>query len=321
MTYLLFVAGLALLIKSADWLVDGASAIGRKARVSEMIIGLTIVSFGTSLPELLVTTMSSLEGKPDLGISNVLGSNIANVLLILGLAALIRPLPLQRDTYFIEIPFSLFAAVLLGFLANTGLVFDSQHNVISRFDGTILIYFFSMFMVYIFVVARQKKTKAEDEVVSEHTPGWKSAGQIILGITGLYFGGNWVVDGATHVARQAGLSEAFVGLTIVAVGTSLPELVTSAVAAYKNNIEVAVGNAIGSNIFNILWILGFTSLLTPIPYNPASNTDILMIVIATSALILAVILGKRPAISRFEGGCFILIYAGYVWYLLQNQAS
>ena len=319
MTYLLFVAGLALLIKGADWLVEGASAIGRKARVSEMVIGLTIVSFGTSLPELLVTTLSSLEGKADLGVGNVLGSNIANVLLILGLAAIIRPLPLHRDTYFIEIPFSLFAAVLLGFLANTGIAFDTGSHIITRFDGSVLLYFFAMFMVYIFVMARQRKGEVAEMTTT--SPMWKAMLQIALGIGCLYFGGNWVVDGASEVARQAGLSEAFVGLTIVAVGTSLPELVTSAVAAYKNNIEMAVGNAIGSNIFNILWILGFTSLLSPIPYNPASNTDILMIIIATSALILAVILGKRPAISRFEGACFIVIYAAYVWYLLQQPGS
>ncbi len=316
MTYLLFVIGLALLIKGADWLVEGASAIGRKANISEMVIGLTIVSFGTSLPELLVTTLSSLEGKADLGVANVLGSNIANVLLILGTAAVIRPLPLHRDTYFIEIPFSLFAAVLLGFLANTGLVFDQDSHVITRFDGVILLYFFSMFMVYIFVVSRQKQEIATDEIPVIPTPVIKSILQIAFGILALYVGGQWVVNGATFVARQAGLSEKFVGLTIVAVGTSLPELVTSAVAAYKNNIAMAVGNAIGSNIFNILWILGFTSLLTPIPYNPTSNTDILMIIVATSALILAVILGKRPAISRFEGAAFLVIYVGYVWYLL-----
>ncbi len=315
MTYLLFAIGLALLIKGADWLVEGASAIGRKANISEMVIGLTIVSFGTSLPELLVTTLSSLEGKADLGVGNVLGSNIANVLLILGAAAVIRPLPLHRDTYFIEIPFSLFAAVLLGFLANTGLVFDQDSHVITRFDGIVLLYFFSMFMVYIFVVSRQKQ-EAEPEGLIHPTAWYKSTLQIVFGILGLYLGGQWVVDGASAVARQAGLSEKFVGLTIVAVGTSLPELVTSAVAAYKNNIAMAVGNAIGSNIFNILWILGFTSLLTPIPYNPTSNTDILMIIVATSALILAVILGKRPAISRFEGAMFLVIYASYVWYLL-----
>lgn len=319
MIYLLFVLGLALLIKGADWLVEGASAIGRKARISEMVIGLTIVSFGTSLPELLVTTFASLDGKPDLGVSNVLGSNIANVLLILGIAALIRPLPLQRDTYFIEIPFSLFAAVLLGFLANTGLVFDSGSHIITRFDGFVLLYFFSMFMVYIFVVARQKRGEEPEQVSSG--PLWKSILFIVMGIGGLYVGGRWVVDGATHVARQAGLSESFVGLTIVAVGTSLPELVTSAVAAYKNNIGMAVGNAIGSNIFNILWILGFSSMISPIPYNITSNLDILMIIIATSALILAVILGKRPEISRGEGGTFIVIYIAYIWFLLQTSGS
>jgi cation:H+ antiporter len=315
MVYLLFVLGFVFLIKGADLLVAGASAIGRKFRISEMVIGLTIVSFGTSLPELLVTTVASLNGQPELGLGNILGSNIANVLIILGIAALIRPLPIPRDTYFIEIPFSVLAALLLGFLANAN-IFYSGANTIGRQEGGIMLYFFFLFMVYIFVVARNKKSEQDEPVIVQTMI--KSVILIAIGITALYFGGGWVVDGATEIARLFGLSESVIGLTIVAVGTSLPELVTSAVAAYKNNTDMAVGNAIGSNIFNILWIIGFTSVLTPIPFSDHSNQDILMVLISTSALIMAVLIGKRPAISRWEGFIFLMIYCIYLFTLTQR---
>ena len=216
---------------------------------------------------------------------------------------------------FIEIPFSILAALLLGFLANANIFYTGQ-NAIGRGEGGIMLYFFFLFMVYIFVVARRKKTEDEAPIVGQ--PLIKSVLLIIVGVIALYFGGGWVVDGATHIALLFGISESVIGLTIVAVGTSLPDLVTSAVAAYKNNTDMAVGNAIGSNIFNILWILGFTSILTPIPFNDHSNQDILMVLISTSALIMAVLIGKKPRISRWEGAIFMLIYCGYLYSLIQR---
>lgn len=316
MVYLLFVLGFVFLVKGADLLVAGASAIGRRFNISEMVIGLTIVSFGTSLPELLVTTVASFNGQAELGLGNVLGSNIANVLIILGVAALVRPLPIPRDTYFIEIPFSILAALLLGFLANAN-IFYSGHNTIGREEGAIMLYFFVLFMVYVISASRNKKTEPETAPLIAQ-PMLKSIMLIAIGITGLYFGGGWVVNGATEIARLFGISESVIGLTIVAIGTSLPELVTSAVAAFKNNTDMAVGNAIGSNIFNILWILGFTSVLTPIPFSDHSNQDILMVLISTSALIMAVIVGKRPGISRWEGFIFLMIYSIYLYTLVQR---
>lgn len=316
MVYLLFVLGFVFLVKGADLLVAGASAIGRRFNISEMVIGLTIVSFGTSLPELLVTTVASFNGQAELGLGNVLGSNIANVLIILGVAALVRPLPIPRDTYFIEIPFSILAALLLGFLANAN-IFYSGHNTIGREEGAIMLYFFVLFMVYVISASRNKKAEPETAPLIAQ-PMLKSIILIAIGITGLYFGGGWVVNGATEIARLFGISESVIGLTIVAIGTSLPELVTSAVAAYKNNTDMAVGNAIGSNIFNILWILGFTSVLTPIPFSDHSNQDILMVLISTSALIMAVIVGKRPGISRWEGFIFLMIYSIYLYTLVQR---
>ena len=309
MVYALFVLGFVFLIKGADLLVAGASSIGRRLNISEMVLGLTIVSFGTSLPELLVTTVASISGHSELGLGNILGSNVSNVLLILGITALVRPLPIPRDTYFIEVPFSLLGALLLGFLANSNL-FATGENMISRFDGIVLLYFFSLFMIYIFVISRGKKREIEDKQISFSYK--KSLLQIAIGISGLYFGGDWVVGGAMEIAHIFELSEGVIGITILAVGTSLPELVTSAVAAYKNNTSMAVGNAIGSNIFNILWILGLTSVISPLKYVATSNNDILMVLVSTSALITAVIIGKRPEISRGEGAVFLIIYITYI---------
>jgi cation:H+ antiporter len=319
MTYLLFVIGFALLIKGADMLVEGASSIGKRLQISDLVIGLTIVSFGTSLPELLVSTVSSFKGSPSLGVGNVLGSNVANILLILGVAAVIRPLPMTRNTYFIEVPFSLTATLLVGFVANATLFDKHDDLLISRFDGALLLFFFALFLGYIYIVSKTKREEEEGETVKV-IPTWKSVLLIVVGMFGLYLGGQWVVDGAIVMAQSMGMSEAFIGLTIVAIGTSLPELVTSAVAAYKNNIDIAVGNVVGSNIFNLLWILGLSSVIKPIPYLPESNQDILMIIAASTALIMAVVIGKRPVISRWEGVLFLLFYAWYIFHLFQREA-
>jgi cation:H+ antiporter len=321
MEYILLLLGFVFLIKGADMLVKAASSFARKLHLSEMIIGLTIVSFGTSLPELIVTITASFNGKPELGLGNVLGSNVANILFILGIAAIVRPLPIPRDTYFIEIPFSLLAAVLLGFLANTAL-FGTQYGFISRYDGLVLLYFFALFMVYVFVVSRKGERKEDGD--EQATPAFElmTTGHavlwFILGIGGLFIGGRWIVNSAATIAERLGFSEAFIGLTILAIGTSLPELVTSAVAAYRNNTSMAVGNAIGSNIFNILWIIGLASTINPIAFKPDTNHDILMIIISTSTLIMAVIAGKRAAISRWEGGIFLIVYVFYIVHLLNR---
>ncbi|MDF9800153.1 cation:H+ antiporter [Catalinimonas alkaloidigena] len=316
LTYILFVVGFVLLIKGADWLVDGASSIAKKYRVSDIVIGLTIVSFGTSMPELIVNILASLNGSAELAVGNVFGSNIANILLILGVAALIYPLPLQRGTVMSEIPFSLMAALLVGFLANAAL-FDKPLGLsISRADGAILLFFFVLFMLYVFKVSREG---GEETVESyEEKPMLKAGGLILLGIVALFLGGKWTVDGAIHIATQLGMSESFIGLTVVAIGTSLPELVTSAVAAKRRNTDIAVGNAVGSNIFNILWILGISALIHPLPFNVLSNFDILMIIFASTLLILSVSLEKKKAVGRFSGVLFLLCYIAYIVFLLQR---
>lgn len=322
MQYFLFFIGFVLLIKGADLLVVGGASIGKKFKLSDLVIGLTIVSFGTSLPELLVNLVASFNGSSELAVGNVLGSNVANVLLILGVSALICPLPINRNTYFSEIPFSLIATLLVGFLANAnieiGFVGESTGLYISRFDGYVLLFFFVLFLGYIYIVAKQGNgSSMEADNVSEES--WaKSVGYIILGMFGLFYGGQWVVEGAIDVAKQFNMSETFIGLTIVAFGTSLPELVTSIIAASRKNTDIAVGTAIGSNIFNLLWILGISAVIKPLEFYVISNMDLFMIIIASTMLIMAVIIGKRPIISRWEGFWFVLAYGLYMVFLINR---
>lgn len=316
--YILFVVGFFILIKGADLLVDGASSIGTKLKLPSIVIGLTIVSFGTSLPELLVNLVASFNGSSELAIGNVLGSNVANILLILGVSALIRPLPITKNTYFSEIPFSLIATLLVGFLANAT-VFNEANPadglLLSSYDGIVLLFFFVLFLGYVYVVAKQNNDEIEGIEIIEMTTS-KSVGYILIGMLGLYFGGLWVVDGAIHLAGLFGMSESFIGLTIVAIGTSLPELVTSIIAVRRNNTDIAVGNAVGSNIFNLLWILGLSATIKPLAFEVVSNSDIFMIIIASTMLILAVIVGKRTVISRWEGLWFFLAYVAYMVFLV-----
>ncbi len=317
LTYVLFALGFVLLIKGADWLVGGATAVAKKYRISDMVIGLTIVSMGTSMPELVVNILASLNGSAELAVGNVFGSNVANILLILGVAALIYPLPLQRSTVMSEIPFSLMAALLVGFLANAALFDKYQGLIISRTDGGILLFFFALFMLYIFKVAREGNEHEVKESYQEQ-PMLRAVGLVLLGVFSLFLGGKWTVDGATAIATQLGMSESFIGLTVVAIGTSLPELVTSAVAASRRNTDIAVGNAVGSNIFNILWILGLSAVIHPLPFNVLSNFDILMIIFASTLLILSVSLERQRQVGRVSGVVFLLCYVAYVIFLLQR---
>ena len=319
MDYILLVVGFVVLIKGADLLVEGATSIGKRFRISDIVIGLTIVSFGTSLPELVVNLVASFGGSSQLALGNIFGSNVANILFILGVSAIICPLPITRNTYFSEIPFSLVATLLVGFLANANLFQTemSSNLDLSRFDGAILLFFFSLFLGYVYIVSKQKTNVHQMEVVID-MPLTKSILYILTGIVGLYFGGEWVVSGAITLATQFGLSESLVGLTVVAIGTSLPELVTSIVAALKKNTDIAVGNAIGSNIFNLLWILGLSAVIKPLDFDVINNMDILMVIASSTLLILAVVIGKRPVISRWEGGYFVIAYIVYMVYLVNR---
>jgi cation:H+ antiporter len=315
--YLLFVFGFPILIKGAEYLVKGSSSIAKRFNISDMAVGLTIVSFGTSMPELIVNIISSVEGSPGIAIGNIFGSNIANILLILGVTAIICPLPIKKSTILSEIPFSLIATLLIGFLANVSL-FDSGNNLlVSRIDGFILLFFFALFLAYIYNTAKEKPQEIE---LTDFTklPTGKSILFVVIGIFALFWGGKWIVGGAVKISNHLGISQSFIGLTIIAIGTSLPELVTSIIAARRKNIDIAVGNVIGSNIFNILWILGISSVIKPLPFDVIGNFDIFVMVFSSTIIILAIALGRQNNINRSSGIFFVICYLVYLIYLLKR---
>ena len=306
--------GLGVLIKGAGLLIKGATIIASRFGISPLIIGLTVISFGTSMPEFVVSLTSGLRLDSDLAIANVIGSNIANVLLVLGVAAIIRPLPVHNSTVVTEIPFSLSAALLLGFIANANLFSDKQALTISHADGAILLFAFMLFMLYVYK-SSAKKASPKRQVLPDGTMT-RALISIAIGTLGLYFGGQWVVDGAVGLAQSWGINDALIGLTIIAIGTSSPELVASSVAAYRNQTDMAIGNIIGSNIFNLLWVLGFTSSIVELPFKVVSNTD-LMVVIGSSALvILALVSNRNTTIMRSHGIVFVGLYFTYLAYVV-----
>lgn len=313
MTYLLLLLGFVFLIKGADLLVDGSSSIAKRFGVSDLIIGLTIVSFGTSAPELLVNIIASLNGAGDIGIGNILGSNIANIFLILGVSALIYPLKVKRQITWKEIPLNFLAALVLFVMANDALIDGASESLLTRIDGLILFSFFAIFMYYTVHLARSEKHLVE---ATASRPFWKAGLMTIVGILGLAYGGQWVVDGAVQIASSFGLSEALIGLTIVAVGTSLPELATSGMAAYKKNTDIAIGNVVGSNIFNIFWVLGLSAVIKPLPFAEIINTDILVFLAATVLLFIFSFTNGKQQIARLEGGIFLFAYIAYIVFLV-----
>ncbi len=316
LTYILFVVGFILLIKSAGWLVSGASSLAKRLGVSVLVIGLTIVAFGTSTPELVVNLLASWQGNTDLAIANVIGSNIANILLILGISACIYPLAVQRGTVWKEIPFALLAVVLVLILANDVILDGAATSAISMIDGLVLLSFFAIFMYYIFGISKQSVNPEESGEEIKQMSMFASVALIIGGIAGLVIGGKWIVDGAIALAEGFGVSEALIGLTIVAVGTSLPELATSAVAAYRKNVDIAVGNIVGSNIFNVFWILGLSATISPLPVNEALNFDMWVAVGVTLLLFSALFLGKRNILERWQGAAMVLLYVAYIVFLV-----
>jgi len=312
LTYALFFLGFLILIKGADYLVEGASSVGKQWGLSPLFIGLTIVAFGTSAPELFVNVVASLQGSTDIAVGNILGSNIANILLILGTSALIFPLTVNTSTVFKEIPLSLLAVVVLGVLVNDVFFSSALYNILSRGDGLILITFFIIFLYY---TAGMRKTQTQEMPIKQYNKhtSWL---MIVGGLVALALGGKWIVDGGVFVATQLGLSEALIGLTIIAIGTSLPELATSAVAAYKQKTDIAIGNVVGSNIFNIFWVLGLSSLIRPIEFSSSLNFDIFTVVMVTLLLLVALHVGKKQILQWWEGYVFLICYLVYIAFLV-----
>lgn len=317
LTYILFVAGFFILIKGADLLVDGASSIAKKLKVSALVIGLTIVSFGTSAPEFVVNIFASAQGNSDIAIGNILGSNIANILLILGVSAAIFPLASKKSTVWKEIPLCLLAALLVGAMANDVLFDGATFSGLTRIDGFVLISFFIIFLYYTFGIAKVSNDANTDKIKEMDT--WRSVVYIALGLAGLVLGGQWIVDGAVKIAGIFGISEALIGLTVVAIGTSLPELATSAIAAYKKQPDIAIGNVVGSNIFNVFWILGASSLIRPLPFSPASNPDIVMTIFASLLLFAVMFIGKKHIIDRWQGIVMVALYVLYIGYSVVSR--
>jgi cation:H+ antiporter len=314
LTYLLFFVGFMLLIKGAHFLVEGASAIARRLKVSDLVIGLTVVAFGTSMPELFVSIIASAKGTTDIAIGNILGSNIANVFLVLGVSSMVYPLVVTKGTVWKEIPFSLLAALVLGFMANDHLIDQKNYSSLTRIDGLVLLSFFTIFMYYSHGIAG-KIEGVEQHVLMKQKSTATSVFFIGAGLAALTLGGKWIVDGAVVIAKNFGMSETLIGLTIVAVGTSLPELATSVVAAYRRNAEIAVGNAVGSNIFNIFFVLGISSIIKPLPFLAKDNMDIGVVILSSLLLFLFMFTGKKRSLDRWEGAVFLVMYAAYIIFL------
>lgn len=314
LTNLLFIfGGFFLLIKGADYLIGGSSSLARKMGISALVVGLTVVAFGTSAPELFVNVIAAIKGSTDIAIGNVLGSNLANILLILGVAALFVPLKLQSNTVWKEIPFSLLAALLVLVFGSDILLEGALFNQLGRIEGMALLSLFLIFIVYTFGI-RTNGEKPEEQI--EVIPLWKSLLCTIGGLVALGVGGKLVVDGATGVALAFGVSANLIGLTIVALGTSLPELVTSVTAARKGHADIAIGNVVGSNIFNIFFVLGVTALIRPLPFGDVNLMDALAVVIATLVLFFMLFVGKKHVIERWSGFTFVFLYLAFIVFVV-----
>lgn len=310
----LLIFGLTVLILGAHWLVEGSSSVAARLGISAFTIGLTVVAFGTSMPELVVNILASFSGNSGLAIGNIVGSNTINILLIVGISALIKPVNIKSTTVKIEIPISLLAAIILLVLANDALLDRADESFISRSDGITLLLFFSIFLYYTFLSAKSDVSAPVSDVSVRK---WYISTLMVLGgVGGLYLGGKLIVDSATTIARALGVSDSLIGLTVVAIGTSLPELVTSVVAAYKGNSDIAIGNILGSNIFNIFMVLGFSSLILPIPLYSGFNVDILVTCFASILLFTFALAGPGQKIDRKEGAIFVTIYLAYMAYLI-----
>lgn len=311
------VVGAVLVLWGADRLTEGATGLVRKFRVTEIVIGLTVVAFGTSLPEFMTSLVSVLHGSSDLSIGNIVGSNIFNVLMIVGCSAMVCPINVSRGTLYKDIPFALLASLMLIVVClDTLLDGKSYSDTLTRSDGLLLLGFLAVFMAYTFSIARDKGEAVENETSVPDMAYWKIALFILLGLAGLVVGGNLFVDGASDIALRLGVSETVVGLTLVAAGTSLPELATSIVAARKGHSAMAIGNVIGSNIFNIFFVMGVCATLSPMPVGNISHVDLLLMLL--SVLLMWSFSYTKRIIERWEGATMFFCYLAYLSYLVYN---
>ncbi len=314
MNYLLLLVGFGLLIKGADYFVTGSSNIANLLRVPPLLIGLTIVAFGTSSPEATVSIIAALEGSSGVALGNVVGSNIFNITLVIGLTALLNPLKVESETIRKEIPFALLGSVVLFVLISDVALQALSTNLITRADGLILLLFFIVFIYYIFEVVRTSREKNADSQLEPNVTWGKNIVLTVLGLGAIIFGGDLVVRNSTEIAYALGMSETLVGLTIVAIGTSLPELVTSVTAAIKKQSEIALGNIVGSNIFNIFFVLGASSAISPLLVTEEIFIDILLMIIFTIVLLL--FSRTRFTVGKYEGTILAIAYIIYLLYII-----
>ena len=311
---LLLIVGFVALILGANWLVNGATSVGIRAKLSPLIIGLTIVAFGTSLPEMIVNVFSCAKGSPGLAIGNIIGSNTMNILLILGVSALIWPIDVSRVSIRRDIPVGFVATLAITLMANY--LFTGQARTINWIEGIVLLL---MGFAYLLLTMLKNDPKEETEDVQEAMPWGKTIIALIAGIIGLYIGGELVSRNAQILAKNWGMSESTIGLTVVATATSLPELITSIVAALKKNSGIAIGNVLGSNILNIFMVLGISALITPLPFDPIMNKQLMILFAANILMFMFVFTGKGRKISRWEGALLTLGYVGFMWFSLALQ--
>ena len=313
---LLIILGFVLLIKGADWLVNGASALAKKHNISDLVIGLTIVAFGTSAPEMVVNVIASFDKHSDIVFGNIIGSNNFNLFVILGVVALIFPITVKSSMVRKEIPISFIVALILMILSNA--ILGQKENVLSKWDAALL---FGLFLVFLFFTFRQPNTDEVPELTTDIKPmsGFKIWGFIVVGLSLLIIGGRLVVNSAIAIAQDFGISEKIIALTIVAAGTSLPELVTSVVAASKRNSDIAIGNVIGSNIFNILFILSVSGLIHPITFNTNFNAELLLLLGGTLLLTIFMFTSKKMKIDRWEGAVLLAIFIAYTIFMINKD--
>lgn len=316
---ILLIVGIVLILFGADKLTDGATGLARRFNVTELVIGLTVVAFGTSLPEFVTSFMSTLKGSSDISIGNIVGSNIFNVLMIVGCAAWLSPITISKSTIAKDIPFAILASLVLVIVSTDSLLDGGAPDMLSRTDGLVLLGYFAVFMFYTYFISRNKESgegMQEPAKPQNAMPYWKIFLYIVIGLAGLVLGGNLFVDGASEIALAMGVSETIVGLTLVAAGTSLPELATSMVAAKKGSSAIAIGNVIGSNIFNIFFVMGICAAVQPMAVGNISYLD-LGLMLASMLLLWGFSYTKRT-VERWEGILLVLIYVGYVGYLIYN---
>lgn len=310
------IIGFIALVKGADWLVDGASAIAKRFGISDLVIGLTVVAFGTSMPEFVVNMVSVAHGSTELALTNILGSNIINTFVILGLTALVYPLTSQKHSRDFDIPLSVIAGVIVFVLVAVNLPIGESGKGVGRIGGLILLAFFIFFLYFTFVHAKEHPDETEESV--KPMAVGKAIVLIVVGLIGLAVGGELIVESAVDIATRMGVSEAIIGLTIVALGTSLPELATSIIAAFKHKADIAIGNVFGSNIFNVFFVLGTSAVIHPLPAYDGIELDAWMAAIGSIVIQVALLTNTKHELNRWAGALLVLMYGGYLTYRLMS---